>query len=123
MWAPLSDEDLLKTSDVVVLGEWAGQAPMTSSGQPIGRDVGVILVKDIYRGLPTLTIVLVSVPRTSGPRSSEDIIYARGASGLWFLRKYPGGPLDLYAADHPTRFIDSKAGAARIADWQRRLKR
>ena len=123
MWAPLADEDLLKTSDLVVLGDWAGQAPMTSSGQAIGRDVGVMLVKDIYRGPPTLTIVLVSVPRMSGPRSSEDIIYARGASGLWFLRKHPGGPLDLYAADHPMRFIDSKTGATRIADWQRRLQR
>lgn len=123
MWAPLSDEELLKTSDLVVLGEWAGQAQITSSGQTVGRDVGVILAKEIYRGPPTLTIVLVSVPQTGGPRSSEDIVYARGASGLWFLRKYPGGPVDLYAADHPMRFIDSKTGHTRIADWQRRLKR
>lgn len=123
MWAPLSDEDLLKTSDLVVLGEWAGQTSLTASGQAIGRDVGVILVKEIYRGLSQLTIALVSVPRTNGPRSSEDITYARGASGLWFLRKYPGGPLDLYAADHPMRFIDSRTSANRIADWQRKLKR
>lgn len=123
MWAPLSDEELLKTSDLVVLGEWAGQTPMTTAGQPAGRDLGVILVKEIFRGPTTLTLVLVSAPRLSGLRSSEDITYARGASGLWFLRKYPGGPVDLYAADHPKRFIDDRTGASRIADWQRRLKR
>lgn len=52
MRAPLSGGDLLKTYDLVILREWTGQAPMTSSGKTIGRDAVVIHVKDVYGGLP-----------------------------------------------------------------------
>ena len=50
--AVLSGGDLLKTYDLVILREWTGQAPMTSSGKTIGRDAVVIHVKDVYGGLP-----------------------------------------------------------------------
>lgn len=123
MWAQLTDDDLIRTSDLIVLGEWAGQASTLHRGQPVGGDIGVVTVTEVLKGLPGTAIALVAVASARGPRSSSDITFKRGDRGLWLLRRHAGGPIDLFAADHPQRFVSSASGEARIATLRRMIGR
>lgn len=121
MFAQIDDDELVRTSELIALGEWVGQSPITQGGKTLPRDIGVIALAEVLKG-PPATVALVAAPPTHGPRSSADIAYRRGDKGLWLLRRYPGGPIDLYAADHPLRFVAASA-AARIAELRKRLGR
>jgi hypothetical protein len=106
-WAPLSPEELLAKSELIVLGE------LTASD--VEGDFGVIRVDEVLKGDS-----LDSVPL--GGRSalvhSAMVTYKVGQKGLWFLRRaqVPANPV--YLADHPQRF---EAAAGKIAEWKERL--
>lgn len=121
MFVKMTDDELLAGSELVVLGEWQGQAPATDGGRPLGRDVGVVRIERVLKGARAASIVMVVVPGASAPRSGSDVRFAPGDTGLWFLRKVEFANRDVFAADHPQRFLSARTDAAAIERWRRRL--
>ncbi len=123
MWAQMTDDDLIRSSDLIVVGEWMGQTSASHRGQPAGSDIGALAVTEVLKGKAGTTLALLAVAGAAAPRSSSDITFRRGDRGLWLLRRHSDGPIDLYAADHPQRFVPTATGAQRIAALRRLLGR
>lgn len=119
MWAPLSDEDLIRGSDLIVVGEWQGQVAFATTGTA-EMEVGVVIVSETLKGSSS-PFVLVALPASRAPRSSSDTAFRRGDRGLWLLRLQPGGK-GLYLVDHPQRFVASSSGAQRIRELRQLIK-
>ena len=114
MWAAMSDAELAQGSSVVVMGTWAGQSALSLPGSAAAIQVGVVVVSEVLKGAAGQTVVFVAVPDAATLRSSSDIHFRKGDSGLWLLRAHPSGDSGLYLADHPQRFVPAATGAARI---------
>jgi hypothetical protein len=122
MWAAMSDEELLRVTDLAVFGRWVGQtSALKVGGQSPTHDIGAIEVDEVLKGPQGLTLALVAAPAMQGPRSSTDILFRRGARGLWLLRKRSGPESGLYLADHPQRFVAESGNAQRIAALRKLL--
>jgi hypothetical protein len=112
MWVALDDEALIRSSDLIVMGEWQG-----SGGEP---GMGIIAVSEVLKGERGPTAVRIALPAAHDPRSSSDPAFRRGERGLWLLRLQPGSR-DTYLADHPQRFVPSAGGEIRIRQLRRLL--
>lgn len=102
MFAKLSQKDLVESSELIVTGTLA-QVEMTSGSAP--RRVGTLDIINVLKGAPDLEEARLLLPEGAGLRSSSDIDYATGSTGLWFLRAADPEAPELYAADSPQRFI------------------
>ncbi len=113
MFAQMSDEELVRRSDLVVVGEWIGQSrvQLAAGGGPL--ELGAVTITEVLKGVPGQTLALVATVAGDAPRSSSDMAYRRGDRGLWLLRLRQGST-GIYLADHPQRFIPDAGGAARI---------
>jgi len=113
MWEAWTDAELLRRSDLVVIGEWQGVAALNLPAPTGALALGAISVAEVLKGARGQTVVLVVQPGAGSLRSSSDLVYRRGDRGLWLLRARPGGD-GLYLVDHPQRFV-AAADVARIA--------
>lgn len=121
MWAALSDAELLRSSDLIVVGEWQGQTALTPGpGGAATSVVGSIRVSEVLKG-PEVGFALVALPSANGPLSGEDVRFRRGERGLWLLRLRPGSQ-GLYLADHPQRFVSEKQ-KHRVLELRQQLSR
>lgn len=116
MWAGLSDEELVRSADLIVLAEWRETIAQSGSAVPATR-TGSLVVSEVLKGAGSPVTVRVAQPASDGPRSSSDLVFRPGDRGLWLLRKQPGSK-DLYLIDHPQRFIPAAGGEVQI----RRIK-
>jgi hypothetical protein len=123
MWEKMSDAELLQRSDLIVVGTWQGLALPPSGSAAVTPTVGVVAVSEVLKGPATTTRALVVVPAPDAPRSSNDLYYRVGDTGLWLLRKRPGEQANLYLADHPQRFVPAATEAARIEVLRKMLLR
>lgn len=110
-WAPISDPDLIRTSDLIVVGKivWVENGPAS----PAAVDKASILVQEVLRGDPTAVMATLSypgrnrgVPTADGVESTLrewDILFDLNQEGVWFLKKDPAAPTG-YVIDHPARF-------------------
>ena len=121
LWARMTEAELVQQSELVVVGEWSGDAPRPLPGAP-ARAVGRIAVTEVWKGPPGLKTVQVVVPAPDAPQASDAITYGRGDRGLWLLRPWPGGA-GLYAADHPQRFVREGRDAALVKTLRELLGR
>lgn len=113
MWVKLSDTELVEKSDVIITAELIGQTQITISQSK--NVVGVLKIGEVLKGAEGLTIILLALPSTEGPRSSTDIFYENGQNGLWFLRERKiRGDAGIYLADQPQRFVSEKQADAQI---------
>ncbi len=104
-WAKMSIEELLRSSDLIIIGKLISLRPYPSSL----FEIGTIEVKEVIVGSKALKEALLIIPaRDSKIRLSTDIMYTVGQEGLWFLRLKAGSKQELndifYLADHPQRF-------------------
>lgn len=128
MWAPMSNDELVRSSDLIVFGQWMGQTalevPAAGGTAPIAVAFGVIAVEQVYKGQAGLGPVLVATRSPTALRSSDEINYRAGQRGLWLLRRKPGdlstGSAGLFLADHPQRFV-AAGDSARLAEIKKRL--
>ena len=118
MWASMSDDELVASSELIVIGEWLGQTAVTLPGATGAQTFGVIAVAEVLKGQRETGFVLVQRPAASALRSSSDLNFERGQKGLWLLRAVPGAK-GLYAFDHPQRFVSAATDPARIAALRR----
>ena len=112
MWAPITDEELVASADLIVVGEWR-----TAQHGEQGR----VAVSEVLKGKKTLTSIRVESAANKVARSSTDLVFHAGDRGLWLLRRAPG-PDDVYLIDHPQRFVPSRGGEERIQALRRLLK-
>lgn len=114
MFAPYSDRELLEKSDRVVRGEFLGQTEVRFGGQAGTLWLGVVAVREVLKGNPQESVLLIAVPSPTKPVSGSDIVFRPKQEGLWLLAARPGGPVGIYVADHPQRFVPSDGGQAKI---------
>lgn len=122
MYVQMSDEELIRQSDLVVIGELIGQTPLQTGATGERLELGVIRVSETLKGPPGQTVALLLLPAPDAPRASSDLAYKRGDRGLWLLRQRSSSTTGLYLADHPQRFV-AESSAARIATLRRQLGR
>jgi len=123
MFAPLSDRELIEGSSLIVQAEFVGQAPVDFGPGAGSQWLGVLVVRETLTGVVADRIVFIAVPSPAGPRSSSDILYRPGQTGLWFLHARPGGANGMLVADHPQRFVPAGSGQARIEEFRRSLQK
>ena len=123
MWARMTDAELIRQSDLIVVGEWIGTAQIEISARQVKIHAGVIAVKEVLKGDPRQTAALVAVPGADQPISSSDIVYRRGQRGLWLLRLRSADEVGIYLADHPQRFLPEDKAAPQIENLRKLLKR
>lgn len=110
MWARLTDSELVQQSDAIVIGEIIGQTEVLAA-PAIKLTLAVIRVDEVLKGdKHSIAVLLLELP-SGESRSSSDITYRRGQSGVWFLRLRSKSERGIYRADHPQRFqtIDEAA--------------
>lgn len=120
MFAALSDDDLLRRSELIVIGRWAGITPAVPGAAADAPTLAHIEVSEVLRGPAGLQRAAVAVPRPGTPVSGNDLPRRVGEHGLWLLRLRPGGPDGVYLADHPQRFVPA-SDTARIDALRRRI--
>ena len=123
MWARLSDEELIASSDLIVMGEWLGETQIALEGAASTQGVAVIAVSDVIKGKREPGFVLVQRRGAGALRSSSDLSFERGQRGLWLLRAKPGGAQGIYLADNPQRFVSESGDGGRIASLKRLIDR
>lgn len=120
MFAQMSDEELIRRSDLVVIGEWVGQSPLQLAGTNEKLVLGAIAISEIVKGPPGSSLALVAINPADAPRSGDDLAYQRGDRGMWLLRQRPGST-GIYLADHPQRFVAAPRNNARIEALRRSI--
>ena len=118
MWTGTSDDELVKSSALIVEATYAGQSAFSPvAGASSRLTLGVLRVHKVLQGDPATELVFLRVPAIGLLRKSDDIVYTSGQHGLWFLRAddaYPG----LYLADHPQRFVPDAQVTEKIRSIQ-----
>jgi len=122
MFAKMSDEELIRRSDLIVIGEWLGQSSLRIGSDSAPMEIGAIAISEVLKGSPGRTLALLAITPAGAPRLGDAISYRRGDKGMWLLRHQPeAGTKGLYLADHPQRFIPDIGGAERIREIRRTL--
>lgn len=108
-WAGMTMDELVDGSDIVIVGEVVDVRPAPAA-EGAGFDIGTVSVKEVLSGGLTTAEVMVLFPsERSRVKTSVDISYKVGQSGVWFLRKKPGSvkgqAASFYLADHPQRLM------------------
>jgi hypothetical protein len=120
MWEQLSQDELIATSDLIIVGELIGKVDISFSAQQPAVRLGVLRVDEVLKGGEEHGAVLLALPSASG--SSTNLSYNKGDRGLWFLRAGPPGTAGLYVADHPQRFMNAERAGEEIELLRERLK-
>jgi len=123
MFAQMSDEELIRRSDLIVVGEWVGQSGVVVSETAGPLELGAISIAEVLKGAPGQSLALVATVAPGAPRTGDDVTYRRGDKGVWLLRLRQGSAKGIYLADHPQRFIPEAGGAAHIAALRRLMVR
>lgn len=123
MWAQMSDEELVSSSELIVIGEWLGQIQVVLESGKSFQGIGVIAVSKVLKGSLEPGFVLVQRAAAGAPRSSSDLNFERGQKGLWLLRAKPDGAQGIYLVDHPHRFVSASGDPARIVALRRLMGR
>lgn len=121
MFAPLNDADLLRSSDLIALGEWLGQTRLQTPGQATPWDLGVLRIDELWRGPEGLQLAMMQAQGPGRPVSSSTLLFQRGDRGLWLLQLLPGS-LGIYQCEHPQRFVAASAGRSRIQALRAQLQ-
>lgn len=122
MFAAMTDAELLRTSELIVVGRFVGSTDFTPPGSSTPMHLGAIVPSEVLKGPGDTDLLLIELPRRDAPRSGSDIAFRPGDQGLWLLRRRANDGTGAYLADHPQRFVRAAGGEARIEALRRLLK-
>ncbi len=122
MFARYTDADLVQASSLIVTAKLLGHTELSLNAPPIKLNLGVLQVNEVIKGNPAQAVVLIELPAPEAPRSSSDLTYQTGQTGLWFLQTRTPQDAGIYRADHPQRFLPN-ATAAQIAPFRQLIQR
>lgn len=107
-WAGMTMDELVDGSDIVIVGEVVDVRPAPAA-EGAGIDIGTLSVKELLSGgLAGADVKVLFPSERARVKTSVDISYKVGQSGVWFLRKKPvakGQAATFYLADHPQRLM------------------
>lgn len=116
MFARMSEDELVAASALVVVGTLARQETDVAGGET--RRVGIIEVESVLKGGSNPGMVRLALEAPGQPVASDAITYRVGAKGLWYLRPLGAadsrGGTQVYAADHPQRFVPAAEAGGSI---------
>jgi hypothetical protein len=97
LWAPLSLEQLLDQSDLIVVGELTSVRPQTASS----NDLATLRIDSVLlsKGAQTAGQVTLAVHGRQRPVASDTLVRSVGERGIWS---------DVFLADHPHRLRPEK---------------
>jgi hypothetical protein len=107
-WAKLTDAQLIKQSDIIVIGELIGQTDVKMAPVSAEMTLGVLQVEEVLKGEQSQNVILLELPYSRGLRNDAEVFYKKGQKGLWFLRLRAPREAGIYLADHPQRFLSVK---------------
>lgn len=58
MFAQMSDEELIRSSDLIVVGEWVGQSSLLVSAAAKPLEVGALAITKVLKGTPGQSLAL-----------------------------------------------------------------
>lgn len=118
MFARYSETELIKSSDLIVVGTLIGHTTLQLSADTEQVNVGVIAIEEQLKGAQDASIALLLLPSENKASVSETIAYKVGQQGLWFLRSRNPVARGLYVADHPQRFEPIEGIIKRVAEMK-----
>jgi len=108
-WTPLSYEDLIKQSDLIVTGKviWINNQPVSTNS----KDEATIMVDEVLQGKLTGNMVGLVYPgvnkgfetydgKFTSTRTYNEVFFDIEQEGIWFLQKRG----DKFYINHPARF-------------------
>ena len=111
IWPPMSDDDLIDSSELIVVGRivWIENGEVSTTSMDTAR----ILVDEVLKGDPTTVMAPLVFPgsnrgrrtwtgRFESTRTRRDISFDLNQEGIWFLRRARNA--DEYRIDNPARF-------------------
>jgi hypothetical protein len=99
----MDDCELIKSSALIIQGEFLGTTKLISSEQTTDINPGVIQISATFKG-QSIDVVLIKQPSVFRPISSGDTFFKKGQVGIWFLSIKNNSSYGLYLANHPQRF-------------------
>jgi len=117
IWVPMSLQDLVSQSQLIVVGEVVSTRPQSGTA----KDIATIKVDELLRSNPVVANVPqaeVLMPSARGLLASDTIVYKVGQRGIWFLKRDPASKDAFYLADHPHRL----KAVSELADVRNYLK-
>lgn len=118
MFARYSETELIKSSDLIVVGTLIGRTTLQLGADTGQLNVGVIAIQDQLKGAQDESIALLLLPSENKALVSDTIAYKVGQQGLWFLRSRDPVARGLYVADHPQRFEPMEGILERVAEMK-----
>jgi hypothetical protein len=118
MFARYSETELIKSSDLIVVGTLIGRTTLQFGADTGQLNVGVIAIQDQLKGAQDESIALLLLPSENKTLVSDTIAYKVGQQGLWFLRSRDPVARGLYVADHPQRFEPMEGILERVAEMK-----
>jgi len=123
MFARYSDAQLIETSALIAVGTVTRITKVVRPSDGRERTVGIIEIETLLKGAPGTNIARLDLPQRGVAIKSTDIHYKVGQKGLWFLRRVSQGPVAIYTADHPQRFVPFASAGPHIEGVRKFLKR
>ncbi|MGH8613455.1 MAG: hypothetical protein ACREYF_15920 [Gammaproteobacteria bacterium] len=117
----MTDAELVEESELVVIADFIGQTEIEFGKANVKLTVGVLRVNEVLKGRRDLSVVLLELPPREAPRSSSDIFYRIGASGIWFLRAHSSHDEGIYSANHPQRFLSEDHAQDKVEAFRKQL--
>lgn len=121
MFARMTTQDLIETSEIVVIGRLEPPVRVQIATQTLR--VNPITVLEAFKpGVAPPDPVFLWQPLDQAARSGADIVRPVGSQGLWFLRRI-NNAIPFLSADHPQRFVPSGRMTPVLAEVRTILKR
>ncbi len=106
--------ELIEHSDVIARGTLVGFERVPDPYDAGTIRAGIIRIDLLLKGPVELDRFRLILPQPGEPAAGASTDFRQGDTGLWFLRRVDASG-QLYAADHPQRFV-STTSADQISD-------
>lgn len=124
MWAELSDQELIESSEIIATGTLIGTTRVTIPPKGVDLILGVLRIETVLKGDAGRKVALIVLPApTPGFITTDLMTYKTGQSGLWFLEPRARAEQGLYHANHPQRFLPFGTAADDIEKFKKLLGR
>ena len=122
LWDRLSQAELIGRSNLIAVGELTSSTEEVQTADGRTLHVGLLRIDEVLKGGGEPREERLLLPSPDAPRSSSDIVYTAGQSGLWYLRLQHAAELEIFIADHPQRFVPIERAADQLELLRQQLR-
>lgn len=121
MWAGMSDQELIDSSQLIVIATYIGSTDISLLSDDKPQRIGILAIQETLKGSKQEVIFLYLSPSYGGPQRSDEFGFQAGQKGLWFLQKNDKNQ-NTFTIKHPQRFIPGDELDKRIDPIRRLLQ-